>query len=324
MTELPVTSPPRRRADAPVPPAATVAHRVQYVAIRAIIAVLRLPGWRAASAFGAWLGRFVRWPVGLRRTIVERHLAAAFPDWDAETVRRTGRDAYESIGRTFIEAAVLAGAPAATIRDLVPELVGWEDFEAAMAAGRGVIVVTGHIGNWELGGAYVAARGLPIAAIYRGMQNPLFDAYLAGTRAALGMETIRDASAVRRVPRALAEGHAVAFLSDQDALGLASTFVPFFGRPARTPRGAGVFALRLDVPVFFAACTRRPDGLYRFSFTEVPVVRTGDREADVDRLVLACNHALEDEIRRVPGQYFWHHRRWKRQPPDTPAHLREP
>ena len=320
----PGATPPAPTPTGPVPKRVTVSHRLQYGAIRALIALLRLPGWRVASAVGGALGRLARWPFGIRRGVVERHLAAAFPEWTADTVRRTGRAAYDSLGRSFVEAAVLAGAPPATICSIVCETEGWELLEDAITKGGGAILMSGHLGNWELGGAYLAARGVPVAAIYRGMENPLFDAYLARTRAELGMETIRDVTSVRRVPRALGEGKAVAFLSDQDALGFASTFVPFFGRPARTPRGAGVFAMRRGTPVLFAACTRRPDGRYRFTLRPIPVVDTGDREADVDAIVLACNRTLEEEIRRVPAQYFWHHRRWKRQPPDTPAHLREP
>jgi len=156
------------------------------------------------------------------------------------------------------------------------------------------------------------------------MQNPLFDRYLRGTRASLNVEVIHDAVAVRRVPRALGEEKMIAFLCDQDGIGLASTFVPFFGRPARTPRGPGVFALRLGVPVLFACCVRKADGTYKIAFENVPVVNTGHREHDVDEIVAGFTRQLEAAVRETPGQYFWHHRRWKRQPPETPAHLREP
>ena len=103
-------------------------------------------------------------------------------------------------------------------------------------------MVTGHFGNWELAGAYVAARGIPLDAIVRGMANPLFDAYINHTREEMGMTIVHDSEAVRRTPRSLRAGRAVAFVADQGVLGLASTFVPFFGRPAKTPRGAAVFA----------------------------------------------------------------------------------
>lgn len=315
-------SPPANGFESISPP--TFAHRLQYAATRVIVWLLRIPGWRVASAAGALLGRIAYWPLGIRRGVVDRHLAAAFPEMPAPERARTARAAYASLGRTSIETAVLTGTPRDRLLAMVAETEGWERLEQALALGQGVILATGHLGNWELGGAWIAARGVPVSAITRRMANPLFDRYLRRTRAAMDVEVIHDAVAVRRVPRALSEGRLIAFLCDQDGIGLASTFVPFFGRPARTPRGPGVFALRLGTPVLFAACLRRPDGRYRIVFDTVPVQDTGRREHDVDTIVAAFTQRLEQEVRRTPGQYFWHHRRWKRQPPGTPLHLREP
>jgi KDO2-lipid IV(A) lauroyltransferase len=303
----------------------TVADTVQYLAIRGIVGMLRLFGWRAASRLGAWLGRFACVVVGIRRDVVARHIRAAFPAFDEPTVRRTTIAAYESLGRTALETAVLPHAPRARILEMVREVEGWDVLTDALAEGKGVICTAGHLGNWELGGSYMAARGVPVAAITRRMANPRFDRYLRATREALDVEVIHDAVAARRVPRALGEGKLIAFLCDQDGIGLASTFVPFFGRPARTPRGPGVFALRRGgTPVLFATCFRRDDGTYRLVIERVPVLDTGARDADIDAVLLAFTQRLEAHIRMAPGQYFWHHRRWKRQPPDTPAHLREP
>ena len=201
---------------------------------------------------------------------------------------------------------------------------GWPIVEGAMAQGRGLIFVTGHLGNWELAGSYVAARGVPLDVVARRMSNPLFDAYLRATRQRMGMAVVYDREAVRRTKRALEAGRAVAFLADQGVKHLASTFVPFFGRPAKTPRGPAVFALRWGVPLVFGAALRQPSGCYRFVFERVAVEETGDRERDVDRVVARYTEVLERWVRAAPEQYFWHHRRWRRQPPDTPPELRDP
>ena len=119
-------------------------------------------------------------------------------------------------------------------------------------------------------------------------------------------------------------GGAVAFLTDQAGLNLASTFVPFFGRPAKTPRGPAVFALRLGTPVVFGTALRLPTGRYHLSFEEVAVTESGDVDRDVDELVESYTRILEKWVRRAPEQYFWQHRRWKRQPEDTPEELRDP
>jgi len=111
---------------------------------------------------------------------------------------------------------------------------------------------------------------------------------------------------------------------DQGAAGLASTWVPFFGRLAKTPRGAAVFALRFGSPILFMAPIRLPDGRFMLGIEEIPVVETGDRNADVDRIVVNYSAVLERWVRRYPGQYFWHHRRWKHQQPNTPPELGDP
>jgi len=156
------------------------------------------------------------------------------------------------------------------------------------------------------------------------MENPLFDRYLNETRQRIGMTVIHDADAVRRVPRAMREQHGIAFLVDQGAVGLASTWVPFFGRYAKTPRGPAVFALRLKAPLLFACALRQPNGRFVMHFEPIPVESTGTLDADVDRIVASYTSTLERWVRRAPEQYFWHHRRWKHQRPGTPPELGDP
>ncbi len=306
------------------PRSPTFSHRVEYAATRAAVGVLRLVGWRTASAVGALLGRLAYRPFGIRAGVTERQIAAAFPQLSPAEVRDHARRSFESLGRTFIETAVLPGSSRQQIIDRYEKVDGWEHLEAARAQGKGVIIVTGHLGNWELGGAYMGARGVPFDAVTRGMANPLMEAYVRDTRREIGMEVVHDKDAVRKTPRALREERVIAMVADHDALGLASTFVPFFGRPAKTPRGPAVFALRLGVPLVFVVSVREPSGRYALLIEPITITETGDREKDVDNIVLAYTRQLERFITRYPAQYFWQHRRWRRQPPDTPPHLREP
>ncbi len=302
----------------------TLAHRAEYYTMRATIGALRALSWDAACKVGERLGALGYRPLGIRKRIVERQIAAAFPDLSREAVVQLARESYEHLGRTFIETALLDSIGKDGLQALVESVEGWEEIEDVMARGRGAILVTGHIGNWELAGSYVAARGIPLDAIVRGMANPLFDAYINHTREAIGMTVVHDSDAVRRTPRSLRGGRAVAFVADQGVMGLASTFVPFFGRPAKTPRGAAVFALRFDVPVVFVVALRNPNGRYKIVVERIEAPKTGDRDRDVDAIVARFTQHLEKWVRVVPAQYFWQHRRWKRQPPDTPRELRDP
>jgi KDO2-lipid IV(A) lauroyltransferase len=316
-----VNKPSRTESKAKKP---TLAHRAEYYAMRATIGGLRALSWDAACAFGERLGALGYRPLGIRKRVVESQIAAAFPDLRHEAVLRLALESYRHLGRTFIETALLDSLGKDGLQRLVETVEGWEEIEEVMSKGKGAVLVTGHIGNWELAGAYVAARGIPLDAIVRGMANPLFDAYINHTREVIGMTVVHDSEAVRRTPRSLRAGRAVAFVADQGVMGLASTFVPFFGRPAKTPRGAAVFALRFDTPVVFVVALRQPNGRYRIVVERIEAPQTGDRDRDVDAIVARFTQHLEKWVRAVPAQYFWQHRRWRRQPPDTPRELRDP
>jgi KDO2-lipid IV(A) lauroyltransferase len=302
----------------------TLAHRVEYGALRSAIGIMGAMRWHRAVRAGAALGRLAYQPFGIRREVVESQITAAFPEASEREVRSIARGAFEHLGRVTVETALLSRVDPAWVVELFEGVEGWDVVERLRARGRGLIMVTGHLGNWELGGAYIATRGVPLDVVVRRMANPLFDGYLTRTRSRLRMAVVRDREAVRRTPRTLRAGGAVAFLTDQAGLNLASTFVPFFGRPAKTPRGPAVFALRLDAPVIFGTAIRLPTGRYRLSFEEVRVPESGDVDSDVDELVASYTHILEKWVRRAPEQYFWQHRRWKRQPDDTPEELRDP
>lgn len=303
---------------------ATLQHRLEYAALRLVIGLFALLPLRWARRCGAALGSLGYWPLGVRRRVVTRQIAAAFPGLGAAEVARIARQAYRSLGRTAIESALVSRRGVADILDFVEATDDFTPLMDGIAAGRGVVLVTGHLGNWELSAAYLAARGVPLDVIARRQANPLFDAWITRTRQDLGLNVVHDVDAVRRVPRAFREGRAVGFVADQGVLGLASTYVPFFGRPAKTPRGPAVYALKYELPMLFAAMVMQPSGRYRFVLEPLPLESTGNRERDVDAAVARFTATLERYVRRYPEQYFWHHRRWRRQPPDTPPELREP
>jgi KDO2-lipid IV(A) lauroyltransferase len=299
------------------PAAVTGAHRAEYAALRLASGALRVVGSAAASGFGARVGGLGFAPFRIRRAVAEEQIARAFPERTPEQVASIARAAYENLGRTAMETMLLPSRTREEIVSMMTEVDGWNIVEERLARGNGLILVTGHLGNWELGGAYVAARGLPISAVTRHMANPLVDRYLTRTRERNGFQVIHDEQAVRRVPRVLREGGAVAFVMDQAAIGLASTWVPFCGRPAKTPRGPAVFALRLNTPSVFGAVTRLGSNRFRFAFEPVDVPRTGDLDRDVDAIVNAYTAVLERHVRLTPEQYLWQHRRWKHQPEEA-------
>lgn len=299
----------------------SLAHRAEYLLARgaeSLVSVLPEP---AADRLGAGLGVLAHAPLGVRRATTEENLRLAYPDAPEGWIRQTARAAYRHLGReaaTLLRLSLLDREKIVERTEIPPE--SWEEFQEALAGGKGVILVTGHYGNWEISAAALAARGVRVAAIVKRMGNRLVDARLEMLRRRLGVDTIEMHEAPRHVPRILRAGGVVGIVGDQDAR-RSGVFVPFFGRPASTHRGPAVFALRFDAPVFACVARREPGPGARYAVYghRVPVRRTGDLEADVVHLTRELAAALEAEVRSAPEQYFWFHRRWKTPPPPEPA-----
>jgi KDO2-lipid IV(A) lauroyltransferase len=302
----------------------TFKHRLELHSMRALFAALNRMSWDKACRLGERIGELGYSPGGVRRDVVERQIAAAFPELDASGVERIARGSYRHLGRNAVEATLAANKSRQEILDLVEQVDGWEHVERATADGTAGIGVAAHHGNWELLGGFLAARGVSPEVVVRGMDNRLFEDYLNQNRAKLGIRIVHDTEAVRQLTKSLREGRFVCMLADQGVLGLASSFVPFFGRPAKTPRGFAVFALRFEVPVCFMDMLRLPNGKFRAVFEPIEIQRTGDKERDIDAMVERYSQVLEKWVRQYPEQYFWQHRRWRRQPEGTPVELRDP
>lgn len=282
----------------------------------------------ASRAVGRRLGRTAR-AAGLRRELVEQQIAGAFPEREERWVERKARACYEHFGA---ELASLARMGRRGPGDLLERTEGGDRFrasweEATTGTGRGALVVTGHLGNWELAGAAAGQLGIPVSAVVKGQRNEKVDRHLARLRRRLGVEPIAMRWAGRGVPAALDEGRAVALVADQDARDR-GVFVPFLGRPASTFRGPASLALRHDVPLLFGKMVRDGD-VWRISLEPVeagaadaaraaegpPATDAVRADDDVRALTRAWVRKLDGAVRERPEQYFWFHRRWKTRPP---------
>ncbi|MDR0788040.1 MAG: lysophospholipid acyltransferase family protein [Gemmatimonadota bacterium] len=292
--------------------------RIEYGFLRALEAGLGGLSARKADRAGAMLGGLIRRPLGIRRDVVVANLRRAFPEASEAWIEETTISAYRHLGREVTAMLRLSSLDPEAVRDLtVISDRCWTAVEDAFSEGRGVIFATGHYGNWEMAAAAVSARGHPITAIVKGMRNQLVDRRISDARRALGVETTGLGEAPRRVPRALAAGHAVGIVADQDAR-RSGVFVPFFGIPASTHRGPALFALRTGAPLMASIARRLPDGRYLVDARRIDASRTDDFEADILRVTGELASALEREIRIDPTQYFWFHKRWKTSPFEEP------
>ncbi len=270
----------------------------------------------AGLALGRALGVGAHAVLALPRGLALEQLATAFPELDLEARRAIVRDTFRHAGQSFVELALW---PKLVRRPGYVAIEGLAVLDGALAASRGVIAVTGHTGNWELLAASVAARGYPVTVVARRVNDDRFDALVTRFRRSVGLEVLvrDDPQFVSAVRDALARNRIVAMLIDQDTRG-AGVFVPFFGRPAHTPPGAALLALRARVPVVTVFIERRPAGGHLIRFHPVPPPPSRTR-ADVEQLTATLTAAIECQIRRAPAEWVWWHERWRRQPTPTRA-----
>ena len=184
----------------------------------------------------------------------------------------------------------------------------------ALAEGRGAVLISGHIGNWELLGQAIAAAGYPIASIAKPSYDPRVTRWLQKWRTAHGLRIVwRDeTNAGKSILSVLRHNGLMAFLIDQNSR-TAGEYLPFFGRPAFTPTTPAAIALRTGAPVIFCWHHRRQK-LHKLTFSRVQYTPTGDAKIDTPALTALLNDRLESAIRMVPEQWVWLHSRWGQVP----------
>jgi Kdo2-lipid IVA lauroyltransferase/acyltransferase len=285
-----------------------LAHTIQFAALTALVWLIRIMPHRMQSRVGAGLGQFVYF-LGIRKAVTRDNLALAFPTLPKHAVRDLSAQVYRHMGRVATSIVSLPQLSRAAEGKWI-FIEGWDALDAALREGKGVIVASGHLGNWEIMGSMVARCGYPVTFVVAAQSNERVEDWLDNWRNRAGIETIKRRDAVRGVLMALKQNRIVAMLIDQDAHE-DGAFVPFFGRLASAPRGPAVFHLRTGAPVIFASSIHLPGDKYKIRLVRV----IPEPNEDADALTARMTKMLEDAIRETPEQWLWMHRRWKTRPP---------
>ena len=274
-------------------------------------------GYAVVRVVGAlWYALFRR-----RRLIIHRNLQIAFGGTiDAAERRRIGRLCCQHALATIADLAV---------RDRLVTKDTWRRFvstdpalEEALAAEnpRGVTILSGHLGSWEMGQYYWGLRGAPVSPVMRTLDNPYLDRESTRRRTRFGGAVIRKRGALLQIRRVLRSGGRVAIPADQSAPPT-DIVECFFGYPTHVHGSYARVLVRQGCDVFFCVCVR-DDGLsfrFRFVAQRLPVQSEGDIGERSRALVRAYHEALEEVIRRYPEQYLWMHRKWRHQPEGIPS-----
>lgn len=284
--------------------AVSLKHRVEYALSMGFIRLALALPYRVRVPFLGWvMARLVAPVAGWRRRI-RANLALVWPDLPAAEVTRLLRAVPDNVGRSLIE--IYSGpefiARAAATR---PVGEGVAVLEQAHAAGRPVVLVTGHFGNYDASRAALVARGYPVGSLYMPMRNPLFNAKYEAAISTIGSPIFpKGARGLAGMVRHLRKGGWLGMVVDHHMMHGAP--LGFFGHEALTGLSAADMALKYDALLVPTYGIRQPDGLGFEIVVEAPIPHSTP-----EAMTQALNDSLEALVRRHPDQWFWIHRRWK-------------
>ena len=272
--------------------------------------VERLPRvW--AYALAVLAARFAWWFSPLARPRLEYNLKIACPELTPEQLRKVSKENFRNHAKAYADLMLLPRARVTEMRSLL-NITGLEHLDEARKIGKGVLVVSCHMGSYEVVAAIWSSTLTPVSFFAEVLEpRPLFEWY-RDTRARLGISVLPlDLVGLRRVTQALHDNEMVITAIDRDITGTGHV-MPFFGRPAPIPMGPAALALRYGVPIFPVCVYRLPDDSYQAEGTPLVIAdATGNQKEDEMRITQEVLRRIEGFITRHPEQWHVPHRIWE-------------
>lgn len=287
-----------------------------YYSARVLMAFLVALPYSWVSGLGRFFGSLVFRLAGGERRKTLASLQTAFPGMGEAERLRLARATWKNIGRNLFEVVGWRGWSREKILAQVARVEGWDHVDKALQRGKGALVVTGHLGNWELLGSYMASRH-KTSGVAQHLYDPRFDELMNRFRIEkLGaFAIIKRGMALRGILGALRENQMILALCDQDS-GQDGVFVPFFGKLAWTQSGVMRIAQKTGAALVPAFMVRGADGRFEVHAEgEIPIPSTGDKEKDIVEATRRITEVIEKYVRAYPDQWVWMHQRWKTRPP---------
>ncbi|MEO8369912.1 MAG: lysophospholipid acyltransferase family protein [Candidatus Solibacter sp.] len=283
----------------------------------AAVVALRTLQWAprpVAFRLAEFYARLLDMAIPRLRRVARRNLAMALPEDTPQRHAQIVDGIFRSIARILVTFAKFPAIRRGYLGKWI-RLEGGEHFDRAREAGRGVLVATAHLGNWELSAFAHALMTAPMNVVVRPLDNPLIDGMVEHRRALTGNRPIGKKDFARAILKALAANQAVGILIDQNAGLDDGVFVDFFGMPASAGTGFAKFAAHSGAVVLPGfALWNETERRYVLRF--YPAI---EMTGDVARDTQALQSKLEEVIREYPDQWLWIHRRWKTRPPGEPS-----
>ena len=261
-----------------------------------------------ASFLGGWVAELIGPKLG-KHVIAKNNIAMIFPEWSEREVKVVLKGMWNNLGRVFGEYSHLKDIDSHSSNPRI-ELVGREHVQKLNGDNIGAILVSGHMGNWELLSSVSAECGLPLLNLYRSANNPYVEKLLINMRSGMGgTQHPKSIGGVRALIKGLTNRAHVGMLIDQKYN--EGVLAPFLGKDAMTTDAPAALAIRFKVPIVPARVERLSGAYFRVTvLPPMPVPDTGDMEADKKRLTEDINKLFSGWIFDRPDQWLWLHRRW--------------
>ncbi len=296
---------------------------LEYAAVRGLLGILGFLPKKIAVSVATSVAMAAYYLLGSLRRVAMTNLKIAFPHGSESEHKRLAKGAFKNLGRVLGE---MSHFPTAT-RESLAKTIEFEidpdvyaEYESLKAAGRGVIIVSPHLGNWELLVYGWSALQEPISYLARPLDNPKIEALTVGLRTKFGNRPINKTNSVSPAMKVLREGGILGILADVNAHPKEGVFVPFFGLPACTSSGVALLAMRTNAAII-PMCGAWDEEKQHYVGIHGRIIypsNTGDRHRDVTETTAQFTAEVEKLIRTYPDQWLWIHKRWKSRPPDEP------
>jgi KDO2-lipid IV(A) lauroyltransferase len=293
---------------------------LEYWLVVAVARTLGVLPRRLARLWAGGLAFVVYWLFGRLRRVGERNLELAMPELPSQTRNEILRGVYIHLGWQLVEFCRMTRYTPENTRDWL-RAEGLEHYEAARARGKGVLIVTAHLGAWELSSFYASLMGHPMGMVIRHLDNRKLDAYVNRIRCLHGNQVLNKDDFGRGLLTAMREGGTVGILMDTNMTPPQGVFVNFFGIPACTATGPAHVARKTGAAVLpgFMLWDKATEGYVLHFGPQIPIPLTESANDDILNGTRLCNDVIESWIRRYPDQWLWIHRRWKSRPHGEPG-----
>jgi Kdo2-lipid IVA lauroyltransferase/acyltransferase len=296
---------------------------LEYAAVRSLLGFLAVLPEKTAVSVATGVAMTGYYLLGGLRRVAMTNLHIAFPELGESEHKRLAKGAFKNLGRVL---GAMSHFPTATRESLAktiefqidPDV--YAEYESLKAEGRGVIIVSPHLGNWEVLVYGWSALQEPISYLARPLDNPKIEALTVSLRTKFGNRPINKTNSVSPAMKILREGGILGILADVNAHPKEGVFVPFFGVPACTSSGVALLAMRTNAAII-PMCGAWDEEKQHYVGVHGRIIyasNTGDRHRDVVETTSQFTAEVEKLVRKYPDQWLWIHKRWKSRPPGEP------